>query len=107
MDVTFDEIEASGTESFLQNIHQSLKSGTYQPFSNRIKEILKGGGKMRTFGIPTIRDKVVQAALKLVLEPVFEADFQEGSFGYRPKRTPHQALKRVEKAIVQKMTLDN
>ena len=103
--VTFDEIEASGTESFLQNIHQSLKSGTYQPFRNRIKEIPKGGSKMRTLGIPTIRDRVVQAAIKLVLEPVFEADFQEGSFGYRPKRTAHQALKRVEKAIVQKMTL--
>ncbi len=56
-------------------------------------------------GLPTIRDRVVQAALKLVLEPVFEADFQEGSFGYRPKRTAHQALKRVEKGIVQKMTL--
>jgi RNA-directed DNA polymerase len=103
--LTFDEIERSGAETFLQSIHQSLKNGTYQPVRNRNKEIPKGGGKMRTLGIPTIRDRVVQAALKLILEPVFEADFQEGSFGYRPKRTAHQALKRVEKAIVQKMTL--
>ena len=103
--ITFKEIEAGGLEFFLQDIHQSLKAGIYQPARNRIKEIPKGGGKMRTLGIPTIRDRVVQAALKLILEPVFEADFQEGSYGYRPKRTAHQALKRVEKAIVQKMIL--
>lgn len=103
--VTFDKVEESGAESFLDEIHQSLKNGTYQPSRNRIKEIPKAGGKTRKLGIPTIRDRVVQAALKLVLEPVFEADFQEGSFGYRPKRKAHQALKRVEKAIVQGMTL--
>jgi RNA-directed DNA polymerase len=103
--LTFDEIEKSGTEVFLQNIHQSLKDGTYQPVGNRIKEIPKANGKMRTLGIPTIGDRVVQAALKLILEPVFEADFQDGSYGYRPKRRAHQALKRVEKAIVQRMTL--
>ena len=53
-------------------------------------EIPKDCGKVRTLGIPTIRDRVVQGALKLILEPVFEADFQEGSYGYRPKRTAHQ-----------------
>jgi len=105
--VTFDKIEESGVEIFLDDIHQSLKNGTYEPSRNRLKEIPKAGGKTRKLAIPTIRDRVVlvQAALKLVLEPVFEADFQEGSFGYRPKRKAHQALKRVEKAIVQRMTL--
>jgi RNA-directed DNA polymerase len=103
--VTFEQIKENGIESFLADIQKSLQSGTYEPSPNRIKEIPKGNGKTRKLGIPTIRDRVVQAALKLVLEPVFEADFQEGSFGYRPRRTAHQALKRVEKAIVQRMTL--
>jgi RNA-directed DNA polymerase len=103
--VTFEQIEESGIESFLDGIQKSLQTGTYQPARNRIKEIPKAGGKTRKLGIPTIRDRVVQAALKLILEPVFEADFQEGSFGYRPNRKAHQALKRVEKAIVQNMTL--
>jgi RNA-directed DNA polymerase len=68
---------------------------------NRRKEIPKDGGKkVRVLGIPTIRDRVVQGALKLILEPIFEADFQPGSFGYRPKRTAHEAINRVSKAIV-------
>ena len=54
---------------------------------NRRKEIPRANGKVRVLGIPTIRDRVVQGALKLILEPIFEADFQEGSYGYRPKRT--------------------
>ncbi len=99
--VTFEMIKENGIEGFLRSIHESLKDGTYLPFRNRRKEIPKGNGKTRTLGIPTIRDRVVQAALKLILKPVFESDFQDGSFGYRPKRTAHQALKKVEKAIVQ------
>src|SRR4029453_9900257 len=68
---------------------------------NRQKEIPKDGGKkVRILSIPTIRDRVVQGALKLILEPIFEADFQEGSFGYRPKRTAHAAVARVAQAIV-------
>jgi RNA-directed DNA polymerase len=68
-------------------------------------EIPKAGGKFRQLSIPTIRDRVVQGALKLVLEPIFEADFQEGSFGYRPKRSSRDALRRVSKAILLKKTL--
>jgi RNA-directed DNA polymerase len=68
----------------------------------RKKEIPKDGGKkVRVLSIPSIRDRVVQGALKLILEPIFEADFQSGSFGYRPKRTAHQAVNRVAQAIVE------
>src|SRR5207237_10876008 len=68
------------------------------------QEIPKDGGKVRVLSIPAIRDRVVQGALKLILEPVFEADFQPGSYGYRPKRTAHDAIMRVAEAIVQRKT---
>ena len=102
--VTFDAIEAVGREAFLEEIRDELIARTYQPTRNRQVEIPKDGGKVRTLGIPTIRDRVVQGALKLVLEPVFEADFQDGSYGYRPKRTAQQAVCRVEMAVVQGKT---
>jgi RNA-directed DNA polymerase len=70
----------------------------------RRQEIPKDGGKVRVLSIPAIRDRVVQGALKLILEPIFEADFQPGSFGYRPKKTAHEAVDRVAKAIVQDKT---
>ena len=98
--VTFDTIKEKGVEAFLEDIRNELTTGTYRPTRNRKKEIPKGDGKVRTLGIPTIRDRVVQGALKLILEPIFEADFQEGSYGYRPKRTAHQAIQRVSEAIV-------
>jgi RNA-directed DNA polymerase len=102
--VTFEAIEESGVDAFLMQIQEELRSRTYRPLRNRRKEIPKEGGKVRVLGIPSIRDRVVQGALKLILEPIFEADFQEGSFGYRPKRSPHQAIHRVAKAIVRGMT---
>lgn len=74
--VTFDAIEAAGLEAFLEGIHRELVSGTYRPMRNRRQSIPKDKGKVRILGIPTIRDRVVQGALKLILEPVFEADFQ-------------------------------
>jgi RNA-directed DNA polymerase len=83
--MTFEVIESEGQEDFLLQIQSKLKTCTYQPMRNRRKEIPKGRGKIRVLGIPSIRDRVVQGALKLILEPIFEADFQEGSFGYRPK----------------------
>src|SRR5258706_10984599 len=70
----------------------------------RKKEIPKDGGKVRVLSIPAIRDRVVQGALKLILEPIFEAGFQPGSYGYRPKRTAHQAVNRVAQAIVEEKT---
>jgi len=99
--VTFEDIEASGVEPFLEHIRDELVARTYQPMRMRRKEIPKDGGtKVRVLGIPTIRDRVVQGALKLILEPVFEADFQPGSYGYRPKRSAHAAVERVAEAIV-------
>ena len=77
---------------------------TYQPLRNRKQAIPKDEGQVRVLSIPAIRDRVVQGALKLILEPVFEADFQDGSFGYRPKRTAHEAVHRVAKAIVRDKT---
>jgi RNA-directed DNA polymerase len=74
--VTFGAIEEQGVEAFLEGIREQLVTGTYWPTRNRRKEIPKGDGKMRVLGIPTIRDRVVQGALKLILEPIFEADFQ-------------------------------
>ena len=99
--VTFAVIEAQGVEVFLTQIQGELIGRTYRPLAARQQEIPKDGGKVRTLSIPAIRDRVVQGALKLILEPVFEADFQPGSFGYRPKRTAHDAVDRVAKAIVQ------
>jgi RNA-directed DNA polymerase len=102
--MTFDDIEKDGVEIFLRNIQEELVKGTYQPVRNRIKEIPKANGKTRKLGIATIRDRVVQGAVKLILEPVFESDFQEGSYGYRPKRTAHQAIERVAEAVVKEKT---
>jgi RNA-directed DNA polymerase len=102
--VTFDAIEESGVESFLKQICDELTTTTYRPLAVRKKEIPKDGGKVRVLSIPSIRDRVVQGALKLILEPIFEADFQPGSYGYRPRRTAQEAVLRVDKAIVQEKT---
>src|SRR6186713_1361837 len=102
--VTFEAIEAQGAEALLEQLRDELTGHTYQPLPARRQEIPKDGGKVRVLSIPAIRDRVVQGALKLILEPVFEADFQPGSFGYRPKRTAHDAIKRVAEAIVQRKT---
>src|SRR5713226_6460022 len=102
--VTFEVIEESGVESFLLQIQDELVTNTYRPMRVRKKEIPKDGGKVRVLSIPTIRDRVVQGALKLILEPIFEADFQSGSYGYRPKRTAREAVLRVDKAIMEGKT---
>jgi RNA-directed DNA polymerase len=103
--VTFEAIEESGVEGFLKQIQGELVTNTYRPMQARKKEIAKdGGNKIRVLSIPAIRDRVVQGALKLILEPIFEADFQSGSYGYRPKRTAHQAVNRVAQAIVEEKT---
>jgi RNA-directed DNA polymerase len=92
-------------EGYLKQIRDALVNNTYQPMPVRKKEIPKDGGtKVRVLSIPTIRDRVVQGALKLILEPIFEADFQSGSYGYRPKRSAHEAIERVAQAIVRGLT---
>ena len=102
--VTFEAIQISGVERFVVEIREELLAKTYRPQRARKVGIPKGGGKLRTLSIPTIHDRVVQGALKLILEPIFEADFQPGSFGYRPKKSAHQAVDRVSRAIVQGKT---
>ena len=99
--VTFEAIEALGVEQFVEQLRKELSERTYRPLRVRRVGIPKDGGKVRVLSIPAIRDRVVQGALKLILEPIFEADFQPGSYGYRPKRSPHGAVQRVSEAIIQ------
>ena len=98
--VTCEDIEASGVEPFLEHIRDELLTRTYQPMRVRRKERPKDGGtQVRVLGIPTMRDRVVQGALQLIREPICEADFQPGSYGYRPKRAAHAAVERVAEAM--------
>ncbi|WAH35620.1 group II intron reverse transcriptase/maturase [Alicyclobacillus dauci] len=101
---SFADVEQSGVRAFLEDIRAELQAGTYQPQANRKVEIPKANGKMRTLQIPCIRDRVVQGALKLILEAIFEADFCPNSYGFRPKRSPHQALANVRRSILRRMT---
>src|SRR6266478_3700761 len=101
--VTFEAIETQGVDGFLEQIRDELNQRNYVPLPARKQEIPKDGDKVRVLSIAAIRDRVVQGALKLILEPIFEADFQPGSFGYRPKRTAHDAVDRVARAIVQQV----
>ncbi len=98
-EVTFEAIEKAGSEEFLGQIQKELTERSYLPGRFRKHEIPKGGGKVRVLLIPTIRDRVVQGAVKLILEPIFEADFQEGSYGYRPKRRAREAIEHVANQI--------
>ena len=84
-----------GVEEFLTELRSALKDRSFQPLPTRQRAIPKAGGKLRYLGIATIRDRVVQASLKLVLEPIFEADFQPCSYGFRPKRRAHDAVAEV------------
>jgi RNA-directed DNA polymerase len=102
--VTFEAIEAESVAAFLDVLREELVQRRYRPLRPRKVGIPKEGGKVRHLSIPTIRDRVVQGALKLILEPIFEADFQPGSYGYRPKQSAHAAVQRVAEAIVQGKT---
>ena len=102
--VTFKDIERAGMAQFISELQQELINGTYRPSRNRKQAIPKANGKMRILGIPTIKDRVVQGALKLILEPIFEADFADNSYGYRPGKSQHDVVVRVAKAGIKRLT---
>src|SRR5262245_1054394 len=102
--VTFEVIEADGVDAFLDQLREELVQRSYRPLRPRKVGIPKDGGRVRQLSIPSIRDRVAQGALTLILEPIFEADFQPGSYGYRPKQSAHAAIPRVSEAIVQGKT---
>ncbi|WP_428532372.1 group II intron reverse transcriptase/maturase [Rhodopila sp.] len=97
--MTFGQIEAAGLEGWLASLREDLVSKTYRPDPVRRVMIPKPGGGERPLGIPTIRDRVVQAAAKIVLEPVFEADFEDGAYGYRPRRSAIDAVKETHRLL--------
>ncbi len=101
---SFADIESYGLAIFLAGIREDLVTGRYKPQPNRRVEIPKGNGKVRMLQIPCIRDRVVQGALKLILEAIFEADFCQNSYGFRPKRSPHRALAEVRRSVLRRMS---
>jgi RNA-directed DNA polymerase len=101
---SFADIESAGPAAFLAAVREDLVTGRYKPMPNRRVEIPKGNGKFRTLQIPCIRDRVVQGALKLILEAIFEADFCPNSYGFRPQRSPHRALAEVRRSVMRRMS---
>jgi len=90
---------AAGAERYLAELHASLRDGGYRPASIRRVEIPKGGGQFRPLGIPTVKDRIVQTALKMAIEPIFETAFRNGSYGFRPGRGCKDALREVDRLI--------
>jgi group II intron reverse transcriptase/maturase len=101
---TFEDIERTGRPEFLATVREELITGRYKPKPNRRVDLPKGNGKFRTLQIPCIRDRVVQGAVKLILEAIFEADFCSNSYGFRPQRSPHRALAEVRRSVLRRMS---
>ena len=101
---SFEDIEQAGLTDFLAALREDLVSGRYEPKPNRRVDIPKGNGKVRTLQIPCIRDRVVQGALKLILEAIFEADFCSNSYGFRPRQSPHRALAEIRRSVLRRMS---
>jgi len=98
--VSIEDVEEAGVEQFLREIKQDLKAGSYRPKPVLRVYIPKADGRQRPLGIPTVRDRVVQQACKMVIEPIFEANFQDNSYGFRPKRSAQQAVTVVKKVLI-------
>jgi RNA-directed DNA polymerase len=96
---TIEQIEQQGVDGFLAELATELRAGRYRPRAVRRAWIPKADGRQRGLGIPTVRDRVVQGAAKVVLEPIFEAQFRDSSYGFRPKRSAHQALEQLRQAV--------
>ena len=102
---SFQGIESQGLEGWLNGIQEDLRAKTYQPQAVRRVMIPKPGGGERPLGIPTIRDRVAQTAAKLLLEPIFEADFDPDAYGYRPKRSAQEAIQKVHQLLCEGCSL--
>jgi RNA-directed DNA polymerase len=97
--VTIAQVEAAGVDQFLNALADEIKAERYYPLPSRRVWIPKPQGDQRPLGVPALRDRIVETAAKLVLEPIFEADFMDCSYGYRPKRSAHQALDRLRNEV--------
>src|SRR6266705_6470427 len=101
---SFQDIESGGREEWLNGLRKDLHDKTYKPQPVRRKMIDKPGGGERPLGIPTIRDRVAQTAAKLILEPIWEADLEPNAYGYRPRKSAHDAIKKVHKLLCEGYT---
>jgi RNA-directed DNA polymerase len=90
---------AAGAERYLTELHENLKNGSYRPSPVKRVEIPKGNGQARPLGIPTVKDRIVQTALKMTIEPIFEVQFRPGSYGFRPGRSCKDALREVDRLL--------
>jgi RNA-directed DNA polymerase len=97
--ISFARIEHQGLEPWLEELGQEVREKSYRCQAVRRVYIPKANGKLRPLGIPTIRDRVVQGAVLLILEPIFEADFRDCSYGFRPERNAHQALEKIRQEL--------
>ena len=97
--ITFEMVEEYGVEEYLLDIQEDLQNKKYRPKPVKRVYIPKPDGKQRPLGIPTIRDRIVQQACKIVIEPVFEANFLDNSYGFRPKRDAKQATEKIKKIV--------
>ena len=97
--VSYADIEEQGVKRYIKELSQELKSKEYKPNAIKRVYIPKSNGQKRPLGIPTLKDRIVQMATKIVIEPIFEADFEPNSYGFRPKRDAHQAMQDIEKNL--------